>query len=155
MRMRDISEYKLLGYYLLKLYEKDGVDSIKYEQAKQLTNNVFNKIGFSNYRLLPLDDKLAIVKSMISKGVFRTTSIGGKQSFTQVYNFEIAKMISTCYGFDGNLVFKIPKECKSSGNQVTLNYKKAYEADLNLDLLAAINKEFYSISSKNVSKNRS
>lgn len=152
--MRDISEYKLLGYYLLKMYEKTGVDSLKYEQAKAITDGVFKKINNSQYNLLPLDNKMNLVKSMINKGVFKTTVVNGNHTFTQVYNFEISKHIFASYNNCGSLLFKLPKEIKLDNETVLQSIKKIYESNLGLDLQQAINSEIDKIKSQQT-KNRS
>ena len=63
-KVRDISEYKLLGNYLIKLYENYGVDSIGYEQAHSLTEKLFtNDFIKVNYRLLPFEEKTVSLKT--------------------------------------------------------------------------------------------
>ena len=66
--MREISEYKLLGNYLINLYEKSGKDSIKYESIKSVTSNIEKMINqkFTNYEIQPIESKSDIVKKMIS-----------------------------------------------------------------------------------------
>lgn len=151
--MRDISEYKLLGYYLLNIYEKTGTDNLKYEQVKSLTEKIFKECVFKNYKLLPIDSKKELIQKMISKGVFKTTIINGKQSFSQIYNYEISKYIYGVYSNDGSFTFKLPKEIKAKDMLLIQNIKKIYEANVGLDLQLAINAElniFYkSIQQKN------
>ncbi|MCI7002943.1 MAG: hypothetical protein MR904_01190 [Clostridia bacterium] len=138
--MREISEYKLLGYYLLKLYEKTGVDNLKYEQVKYLSDAVLKKVNSTNSVLIPLATKSNIVKTMISKGVFKTTSINGKSSFTQIYNYEIAKYIYVTYNCDGNLTFRLPKDIKTN-NKNSLSQIKNIYTNLNLDIISIANNE--------------
>lgn len=152
--MRDISEYKLLGYYLLKVYEKTGTDSLKYEQAKTITDNVFKKINNSQYNLLPLESKMNLIKSMINKGVFKTTVVNGNHTFTQVYNFEISKHIFVNYNNGGTLLFKLPKDIKLDNNTLLQSIKNIYENNLGLDLQQAINYEIEKIKAQQT-KNRS
>ena len=138
--MREISEYKLLGYYLLKLYEKTGVDNLKYEQIKYLSDAVLKKVNSTNSVLIPLATKSNIVKTMISQGVFKTTSINGKSSFTQIYNYEIAKYIYVTYNCDGNLTFRLPKDIKTN-NKNSLSQIKNIYTNLNLDIISIANNE--------------
>lgn len=152
--MRDISEYKLLGYYLLKMYEKTGADSLKYEQAKTITDNVFKKINNSQYNLLPLESKMNLIKSMINKGVFKTTVVNGNNTFTQVYNFEISKHIFVNYNNCGTLLFKLPKDIKLDNSTLLQSIKNIYESNLGLDLQQAINYEIDKIKAQQT-KNRS
>lgn len=138
--MREISEYKLLGYYLLKLYEKTGVDNLKYEQVKYLSDAVLKKVNSTNSVLIPLATKNNIVKTMISKGVFKTTYINGKSSFTQIYNYEIAKYIYVTYNCDGNLTFRLPKDIRTN-NKNSLSQIKNIYTNLNLDIISIANNE--------------
>ena len=138
--MREISEYKLLGYYLLKLYEKTGVDNLKYEQVKYLSDAVLKKVNSTNSVLIPLATKSNIVKTMISKGVFKMTSINGKTSFTQVYNYEIAKYIYVTYSCDGNLTFRLSKDIKTNDKNSLSQIKNIY-TNLNLDIISIANNE--------------
>lgn len=143
--MREVSEYKLLGYYLLKLYESAGINSIKYEQVKLLTDEICGKLNltYNFVRMLPKKD---ILQKMISKGVFKTKSVNGKTTFCQIYNFEIAKNIYAVYDCDGYLTFKLPQ---GTGSEDKIAYaKKIYEADLNLDLRSCINSELKKFISK-------
>lgn len=149
--MREISEYKLLGYYLLKLYEKTGVDNLKYEQVKYLSDAVLKKVNSTNSVLIPLTSKSNIVKTMISKGVFKTTSINGKSSFTQIYNYEIAKYIYVTYNCDGNLTFRLPKDIKTN-NKNSLSQIKNIYTNLNLDIISIANNELNTYFAKNYPK---
>lgn len=152
--MREISEYKLLGYYLIKLYEKTGLDSLKFEQVKFLCESVHKKVDSANYVFLPIDNKTTIIKSMINRGLFKTTNINGKQSFSQIYNYEISKFVYAYYNCDGDLTFKLPKEIKENKNNNINKYKSIYE-NFSLDLLSAINGELNNYYSKMYTKNRS
>lgn len=152
--MREISEYKLLGYYLINIYEKTGLDSLKFEQVKFLSDSIFKKMNTANYVFLPIDSKNTIVKNMINRGMFRTTNINGKQSFSQIYNYEISKFIYAYYNCDGDLTFKLPKEIKENKVNNINKYKSIYE-NFSLDLLSAINFELNNYCSKLYTKNRS
>ena len=149
--MREISEYKLLGYYLLKLYEKTGVDNLKYEQVKYLSDAVLKKVNSTNSVLIPLATKSNIVKTMISKWVFKTTSINGKSSFTQIYNYEIAKYIYVTYNCDGNLTFRLPKDIKTN-NKNSLSQIKNIYTNLNLNIISIANNEWNTYFAKNYPK---
>lgn len=150
-----ISEYKLLGYYLLKLYETNGNDSIKYEQVKTLTNNVFKRlIGNSNQGYTPLDAKKNIINSMIKKNIFKVNNINGKQSFTQIYNYEVSKHILAVYSCDGYLTFKLPKEIKE-GDELLLNtMRKIYTNGISLQLKSALDSEIKNFIQKIYTKNK-
>ena len=139
--MRDISEYKLLGNYLIKLYENYGIDSLVYEQAHSLTEKLFaNDFIKVNYRLLPFEDKNNIVKNMINCGVFKTNHNNKIIPFKQVYNFEVSKNINAVYTCDKNLSFKINKlENNSDKNTLVLYMKNIYSKDLSLNLQNEIN----------------
>ncbi|MBE7074486.1 MAG: hypothetical protein E7376_00680 [Clostridiales bacterium] len=147
--MRDLSEYKLLGYYLIKLYEKSETCQLKYEQVKTFTQNVFKRLGTNyNYNFLPIDEKINIIKSMISKGMFSTKVVNGKQTFTQKYNHEIAKYIYVTYSADGNLTFKLPREI-IEGNKSLLQFaKNIYSNGIDLNLQSAIQSELNTYSTK-------
>lgn len=138
--MREISELTLIGNYLIYLSERYGQDSIKYETAKQLNEKVLaivNK-GSVSYQLLQVDDKMSIVKKMISSGVFKTDPGNKITPFKQVYNYEITKNIYTTYSCDGNLVFKLPKTDENNKSFVLNNMKESYLNNLNLDLRNAV-----------------
>ncbi len=152
--MREISEYKLLGYYLIKIYEKTGLDYLKIEQVKFLSDSIFKKMNSANYIFLPIENKSAIVKNMINRGMFKTTNINGKQSFTQIHNYEISKFIYVYYNCDGDLTFKLPKEIKENKFNNINKYKSIYE-NFSLDLLSVINSELNNYCLKLYTKNRS
>lgn len=139
--MRDISEYKLLGNYLIKLYENYGVDSIGYEQAHSLTEKLFtNDYIKVNYRLLPFEEKNSIVKNMINSGVFRTNHNNRIIPFKQVYNYDVSKNINAVYTCDKNLSFKITKQDGSVDKNVLIQQmKNIYSKDLSLNLQNEIN----------------
>lgn len=152
----DISEYKLLGYYLLKIYERTGIDSISYENVKSLTSGVFKRIGNNSvYNLLPIEEKRQLIDSMIKKNVFRTSSINGKTTFTQVYGYEATKYISAVYSCDRSLVFKLPKNIGASDNHTIELMQKMYTADMNLQMQSSLNAEINSYIQKTLSKTRS
>lgn len=150
-----ISEYKLLGYYLLKLYETNGNDSIKYEQVKSLTNNVFNRlVGNPNQGYTPLNAKKDIINSMIKKNIFKVNNINGKQSFTQIYNYEVSKYILAVYSCDGYLTFKLPKEIKE-GDEIMLNaMRKIYTNGISLQLKSSLDSEIKNFIQKIYTKNK-
>lgn len=151
--MRDLSEYKLLGYYLIKFYEKNYITQIKYEQVKYLTQCIFKRLGsYNNYHLLPIEEKMNIVKSMINKGVFNTKVINGKPTFSQKYNYEIIKYINTTYSYDGSLAFKLPKEIHEGNNNLFNLAKHMYTDGIDLGLQAAINAEINNFYSKQLKK---
>lgn len=140
--MRDISEYKLLGNYLVRMYEKYGIDSIKYETAKSFTTNIFrnNSSISAGYNLLPMDSKLSTIRNMISKGVFRA-NLGNKIfPFKQVYPYEVAKGINVGYGTDKNLVFKILAESEPERDKKINALKEMYCMDIGNDIKSAIDK---------------
>lgn len=150
--MKEISEYKLLGYYLVKLHDLARLNSLNYEQVKSITQNVFNSIDAVNYKLLPLHEKISIVKNMINKGMFKTAVVGGKQTFVQVHNYEICKHIFANYCNDKSLVFRLPKELTSENASLLQAIKNTYEANINLELQSAIEKAIVPYLSKQ--KNR-
>ena len=134
--MREISEYTLLGNYLIFLTDKLGVDSIKYELVKSFSDKIIqslNKNG-ETYKLLPLDAKMDIVKKMISKGVFRTTPGNILKPFKQVYDFEVSKFIYAYYNCDGSLCFKLIKSSQNNKDLLMLGIKNMYLNNLSLDL---------------------
>lgn len=145
--MRELSECKLLGYYLIKQYEKTGLSELKYEQVKYLTESIFKKLNTNNYVLVPLENKNAIIKSMINRGVFKTCNINGKSTFSQKYNYEIFKYITAHYSPDGNLVFKLAKEIKLKDNSILSSVKSTY-TNLNLDITSIANFEITNYLSK-------
>ena len=135
--MREISEYKLLAYYLIILNEKAGVNSIKYEQVKALTENICKRLT-SKYNLLGISNKTDIVKLMISKGMFKVNNINGKTTISQVYNYEIMKDVYAYYTYDGTLLFKLPPQlCEKE--DILAKIKKTYYNSIDLDLMSSIN----------------
>ena len=108
--MRDLSGYKLLGNCLVNLYEKYGVESLRYEKCEYIINHIFSRLKDVNapYNFIPIDSKFNIVKDMISKGVFKTNASNKLVPFKQVYNYEITRGIGVVYSCDKNLTFKIP-----------------------------------------------
>lgn len=152
--MRELSEYKLLGYYLISLYDLCGLDSLKYDDIKALTENAFNRITDVNnkYILTPLNKKIDIVNAMIKKNVFKPTIINNKKSFTQIYNFEVVKNIFASYNFNGILTFKLPKEIKEGNYQYINNFRNIYSSDIGLDLRNAITTELNKFASKGNTK---
>ena len=151
-----ISEYKLLGYYLIKLYDTISVDNIKYEQAKSLTNSVFKRLSATtSFEISPIAEKRQVIDSMIKKNVFKTNNVNGKQSFTQVYNYEICKNILAVYSCDGNLTFKLPKEVKSTNTIMLDAFRKMYTNGISLQLQTALNSEIKTFIQKINLKNRS
>ena len=151
-----ISEYKLLGYYLIKIYDTIGMDNVKYEQVKALTNSVFKRLaGNSGHELSPIAEKRQIIDSMIKKNVFKTSNLNGKPTFTQVYNYEISKNILAVYSCDGNLTFKLPKEVKA-GNATMLDIlRNMYTTGISLQLQASLDAEIKTFLQKINTKNRS
>lgn len=146
--MREISEYKLLGYYLVALNEKTGISSIKYEQVKALTEKVCKRLT-TNYSLLSMNSKSNIIKTMISKGLFKVSNINGKTTFSQVYNFEIMKNIFVSYTYDGTLSFKLPPKLSVDSKQFA-NIKSLYVDNVDLDLKGSINLELNSFINTNL-----
>lgn len=155
--MREISEYTLLGNYLVIVSDKLGQDSIKYEVAKSLTEKVMASVNKNsqNYILLPMDSKKNIVQKMIGKGVFRTNSSNRAITFKQVFNYEIAKNINAYYSCDGNLVFKLPKTSYDEKDRTYTLIKSSYCDNLNLDLRNAINNAMVDIKTINKPKSKS
>ncbi len=139
--MREISEYTLLGNYLVIVSDKLGVDSIKYETAKIITEQAISEVNKKSqcYLLLPMSKKIDIIKAMISKGVFRTDTSNKTQPFRQIYSYEVAKNIQANYTCDGCLTFKLPKVKTADGDAILPAAKAAYTSSLNLDLKTAIN----------------
>ena len=138
--MRELSEYKLLGNYLVNLYEKYGVDTIRYENAHMVTSNILNKLKDvdNNYNIIPIEQKYDIVKSMISKGVFRTNPGNKIAPFKQVYNYEVSKGIVAVYSCDKSLVFKIPNIANISRDSQLKNLREIYCNDIGLVLQNAV-----------------
>lgn len=138
--MREISEYTLLGNYLVLISDKLGQDSIKYEVAKSITEKIIAQVNKNtqSYLLLPMDKKMDIVKSMISKGVFRTDSSNRAMPFKQVYNYEVSRYIHAVYTCDGSLTFKFPKTTNEDKDYIMNAIKASYCHNLNLDLQNAI-----------------
>lgn len=147
--MRDISEYKLLGNYLVNLYEKSGKSSIKYESIKSILENIEHSINkkFDIYQVSPIDKKVDIVKAMISKGVFKTYPGNKATPFKQVYPYEISPYIFAEYSCDGSLNFYLTKELLNDKDKIIGKIKKMYTTDSNLFLQSAINSEINSFNS--------
>jgi len=139
--MREISEYTLLGNYLVIVSDKLGIDTIKYETAKVITEQAISEVNkkSQSYLLLPMSKKMDIVKAMIGKGVFRTDTANKTQPFKQVYTYEVAKNIQAHYSCDGCLVFKLPKQKTADGDVILPAAKETYTSSINLDLKTAIN----------------
>ncbi|MBO7528176.1 MAG: hypothetical protein J6T74_09875 [Clostridia bacterium] len=139
--MRDLSEYKILGNYLVNLYDKYGVDSIRYETAKVITSSVLNGIknAKANYNITQIDQKFDIVKNMISRGVFRTNPNNRTVPFKQVYNYEISRGISAVYSCDKSLVFKIQSITHENKDRQLKLLHDVYCADVGLEVQNAIN----------------
>ena len=139
--MKEISEYKLLGNYLLMSAEKLGIDSIKYENVRALSDKIISQVNKTsqNYLLLTMDKKMDIVKKMISKGVFRTDSANKTTPFKQIYDYEVSKFIHAVYSCDGSLVFKFAKSPTDDKDFYMDSVKKVYCSNINLDLQSSIN----------------
>lgn len=151
-----ISEYKLLGYYLIKLYDTIGSDNIKYEHAKFLTNNVFKRLTQNSvYELTQISNKNELIDSMIKKNVFKTSTLNGKPTFTQIYNYEISKNILAVYSCDGNLTFKLPKEVKAGNTKLLDTLRNMYTNGISLQLQSSLNAEIKGFIQKMNIKNRS
>ena len=148
--MRDISEYKLLGNYLVKLYQKYGVDSIKYENAQSLTKSVFSNSLGVNYNLLPMESKVKIIQNMINKGVFRTNLGNRILPFKQVYKFEVSNGINATYSCDKSLTFKIFESVDKDKNHAVQILESLYCKDVGLDIQKEIDRAIsnYKIQSK-------
>ncbi len=138
--MREISEYTLLGNYLVILSDEIGIDTIKYETSREITDAIIARVNKSNqnYLLLPMDKKMEIVKKMISKGVFRTDPSNKTTPFKQIYNYEIAKGICATYSCSGTLSFKFTKQ---ENDNVFNLIKSSYTQNLNLDIQTALTSE--------------
>lgn len=151
--MREISEFTLLGNYLLFVTEKLGQESIKFELAKSFTDKVLERVNKSgvNYQLLPLEPKMEIVKKMISKGVFRTDSSNAIKPFKQVYNYEVSKSILAFYACDGTLTFKFAKPANDNKDFYISSIKASYN-NLNLDLKNAVDAVMHEHELKSKSK---
>ena len=149
--MREISEYTLLGNYLVIVSDRYGQDFIKYETAKALTEQINSQLNKNsqNYLLLSMPKKTDIVKSMISKGVFRTDVSNKTTPFKQIYNYEVSKYIQAFYACDGSLTFKISKSTTDERDNMINSIKESYCNNLNLDLQKAIN---IAMSDKNIFK---
>lgn len=145
--MREISEYKLLGNYLVNLYEKNGKSSIKYETIKSILENIETSLNkqFDTYQILPIEKKVELVKKMISKGVFKTNPGNKVNPFKQVYPYEVSSYIYAEYNCDGSLYFSLSKELSSNKDYTIEKIKKIYTTDSNLILQSAINKEITSL----------
>ena len=139
--MRELSCYKLIGNYLVNLYDKYGVDSIRYENAQMVASNILNKISMSNssYNISPIEQKFDIVKDMISRGVFKTNPGNKAVPFKQVYSYEISKGIVAVYSCDKSLVFKIPSISTVEKDKQLKSLREIYCSDLGLELQNAIN----------------
>ena len=138
--MREISEYTLIGNYLIFLSEKLGQGNLKYEQAKLFSEKVLailNKTS-KQYIVLPIDDKMHFVKKMISKGVFKTNPSNSTVPFKQVYNFEASKYILATFSADNNLVFKLQKTTLDNKDIPIERVKQFYSINLGLDLQFAM-----------------
>ena len=152
--MREISEYTLLGNYLIFLNDRLGVDSIKYELAKSFSDKILQKVNKNGetYNLLQLDAKMDIVKKMIGKGVFRTTPGNPLKPFKQVYDYEIAKFITALYNCDGSLCFKFVKAGEHNKDILQASIKNMYGNSINLDLKNSITEVLREYELKNKSK---
>ena len=142
-KMKQISEWWILGNCLVTAFEKWGLTSIKYETAKSISDAVIVRLSKSsnNYQLLPIEVKANIIKQMISKGVFKTDKNNKLVPFKQVYNFEVAKSIYAVYSCDGVLQFMLPKFSSDEKNFVLKTVKDTYCLSVSLDLQSAINAE--------------
>jgi len=150
--MREISEYTLLGNYLIFLSERLGQESIKFELAKTFSSKVLETVNknVQTYQLQTIENKMDIVRKMISKGVFRAENVSGTKTFKQIYNYEVSKNILAFYSPDGNLIFKFPKQ--NSNDSLIFNTKQYYSSNLGLDLKNAINSVLKEHELKNKSK---
>ena len=139
--MRDISEYKLLGNYLVRLYQKYGVDQLKYENVQEFTSSVFSKLNNlgSTYNLLPIEPKVKIVQNMINKGVFRTNTGNKLIPFKQVYKYEVSRGIYAIFGCDKTLTFKIMANLELGKENQIKDVEEMYCRDIGLDIQKEIN----------------
>lgn len=137
--MKQISEYTLIGSYLILSVDKFGMDSIKYENAKAFSEKVLAKLNKKNisYTLQPVEEKMTIIKQMISKGVFKTDPSNKAMPFKQIYNFEVSKHILAVFSFGGNLVFKLPK-IDDKNPSLEKSIRETYSTNLSLDVKNAI-----------------
>ena len=135
--MKEIYELKLIGNILLEMYDYNKTDVISYELAKDLIESTLSKIpNFeSEFTIFPIDDKNDIVKKMVSKGVFKVTTINGKRSFSQVYNYEVFKNIFAVYNASGILSFKLPKDISNEKQALLLEtIRRGYSSNMDLTL---------------------
>lgn len=151
--MNNISEYKLLGYYLITIYETNRFDNIKYDDVKKISTNVMSKLN-NEYYFSPIDSKADIVKKMISKGVFKTSKIDDKLTFKQIYNYELIKYINANYSSNGELSFKLPQDVSNSNKALLNTLKNIYLKDkaIDLNLQKTINNELRSYCIKQLQK---
>ena len=154
--MREISEYTLLGNYLIFLNDRLGVDSIKYELVKSFSDKILQKVNKNGdtYNLLQLDAKMDIVKKMIGKGVFRTTPGNPLKPFKQVYDFEASKYICAYYSCDGNLCFKFTKTTEGNRDLLLASIKNMYSSSINLELKNSLSEVLKEYEIKNKSKTK-
>ena len=129
--MREISEYKLLGNYLVNLYEKSGKSSIKYEHIKTILANIEASLNkkFDTYQVSLMDKKVDLVKTMISKGVFKTYPGNKVMPFKQVYPYEVSPYIFVEYNCDGSLFFSLSKDLLKNKDAILGKIKKMYTTD--------------------------
>lgn len=138
--MREISEYTLIGNYLIFLSERLAQDSLKYEHAKLFSEKVLSVLNKSStqYTILPIEKKLDIVRKMISRGVFKTDASNSTRPFKQIYNFETSKFILAFFSSDNNLVFKLQKHTNDNKEIPIEKIKQIYSANLSLELQNAM-----------------
>lgn len=150
--MREISEYKLLGYLLIGLYEKTGNSDLKYEKAKELISMSTKSVdSFETlYQLSTINSKMDILNDMMRKNVFNITKVNDKITFTQK-NYEVSKFIQACYSNDKVLTFKVSSNVKNSDSNDINIYKTMYVNNMSLDLRKALDQQLNSYISKTAS----
>jgi len=148
--MREISEYNLLGCYLLKFYEKTGIDFVKYENGRIVTENLLKRLNKDriSYKIIPVHPKSQILTNMINSGVFKPYNDGNKRLFSQVKNYELSNGVQIVFDSNKTLLFKLSNDLKKKEGIKFKLLKHVYENDFSLEFKQAIKDEVSSFSTK-------
>jgi len=149
--MREISEYNLLGCYLLKFYEKTGIDFIKYENGKNVTENILKRLNKDNisYKIIPVHEKTHLLNNMINSGIFKAYVDGNnKRMFSQVKNYELSNGLQVFFNTNKTLLFKLSAELKNREGLKFKLLKHIYENDFSIEFKQAIKDEISAFSTK-------
>lgn len=148
--MRNLSEHKLIACFLFKFYEKTGIDFIRYENAKILSNKVLHNLNktSNNYSKISIKPKEELINNMINSGSFKKVIQANKPIFKQIKTFELSKYIHILYKPNDILAFKLADEAKKSDNKNHKFFQDLYLNDLTIEAKNIISAEINNFANK-------